>query len=413
MEKNIRIRKSEAKFLFKIGICLALLFVVFLTMDTSSISFAKEEAEFCYLSDIPAKSAVVGDKTLLLDKNYNGKLITVSVDGEDKTFFKGVFAHAASTVIYDLKDYPYDYFTSYIGLDVANRAQAQGDGARFKIYTSQDEQNWTEILNDNNFYKSTTDARFVKLDIRNAKYLKLVAEPGRNNWSDHAVYANAKLIKESYVESENEKVDFIKTVAEYDEIIKSHQGEEITGDYELAILQRKFVSHLGYDYLQFLVNYNNAYKQTIQWLMTDVENLRLYVMGGTPEGGSYVNSLNQLSRLYDEYSSDFSNNECLNNKWYPDMTYGYLYKKMAISLSLTHSQNVGLWMQSGPAENKSDALRRYAIFKYMHKNGKLRATDNLDITPWFEALQVEEMRFVMNNAIDDEEILWLNAYVQT
>ena len=31
----------------------------------------------------------------------------------------------------------------------------------------------------------------------------------------------------------------------------------------------------------------------------------------------------------------------------------------------------------------------------------------------FESLEIEEMRFIMNNAIDDEEIIWLNAYVKT
>ena len=70
-------------------------------------------------------------------------------------------------------------------------------------------------------------------------------------------------------------------------------------------------------------------------------------------------------------------------------------------------------MQSGATENQSDALKRYAIYKYMYENGKLNALGgNWDITKWFESLQVEEMRFIMNNAIDDEEILWLNAYVQ-
>ena len=43
---------------------------------------------------------------------------------------------------------------------------------------------------------------------------------------------------------------------------------------------------------------------------------------------------------------------------------------MAISLSLTHSKTVGLWMQSGRDENKSDSVRRYAIYKFMHRNPK-------------------------------------------
>ena len=57
--------------------------------------------------------------------------------------------------------------------------------------------------------KGTSDAQFVKIDIRGAKYLKLYCHNNGNQGSDHAVYANAKLIKEDYVE-ENEPVSFIK-----------------------------------------------------------------------------------------------------------------------------------------------------------------------------------------------------------
>ncbi|MDE6141162.1 MAG: hypothetical protein K2G03_01025, partial [Bacilli bacterium] len=67
---------------------------------------------------------------------------------------------------------------------------------------------------------------------------------------------------------------------------------------------------------------------------------------------------------------------------------------------------------SANGENDSDPLRRYAIFKYMHKTGKLKVSDSMDMTHTFEDLYVEEMRIVLSNNIDDEEILWLNKYVQ-
>ena len=34
--------------------------------------------------------------------------------------------------------------------------------------------------------------------------------------------------------------------------------------------------------------------------------MRYYVLGGSPEGNSYYNSLTQLSRLYKEYKNDFT-----------------------------------------------------------------------------------------------------------
>lgn len=412
MKKSIKNKRSKTRFLLKITICFALLFMVFLSKDTSYLSYAAQtdtEDEFCYLSDIPyvADQSSTGWREISLDKTPDNTAITVKVEGSNYTFEKGIFAHATSTVVYDLTNYSkYDYFTAYIGL---NATSTRGDGVAFDIFTSQDGINWQSQLAEGPIDKLPgQNASFVKIDLKNAKFLKLYADDKMANASDHSVYADAKLIKEGYDDNAG-----IKTLAEYDEMLKKFDGQEITGDYELTLLQRELVNKAGPYALKRFSGESEENRQALSWLMNDLENIRLYIMGGTPEGGSYYNSLTQLSRLYNEYSSDFSNNERLNNTWYPDMTYGYLYKKMAMSIALTHSQRVGLWMQSGPVENQSDALRRYAIFKYMHKNGKLRATDKLDITPWFEALQVEEMRFVMNNNIDDEEILWLNAYVQT
>jgi len=411
MERNINNKKKDVRFLLKIVICLALLFIIFLLNESSCISFAEEKDEFCYLSDIPYVAGQSGSAwgNIMLNETSTNALISVKVEGAAYTFEKGIWAHATSTVVYDLTDYQeYDYFTAYIGLNTT--AATSSNGVKFYVYTSTDGTNWDLKTDADSILKKVGEnATFVKVDIKNAKYLKLYANDNGSNGNDHAVYADAKLEKESYNDG-----NVTLSVEEYDKKIKEYANQDLADEgFELLVLQRELVNKVGQYALKRFVGESDANKETLSWLMNDIENLRLYIHGGAPEGGSYYNSLAQLSRLYDEYSSDFANKELLNNTWYPDMTYGYLYKKMAISLSLTHSQTVGLWMQSGATENKSDAIRRYAIFKYMHKNGKLRATDSLDITPWFEALQVEEMRFVMNNAIDDEEILWLNAYVQT
>ena len=118
------------------------------------------------------------------------------------------------------------------------------------------------------------------------------------------MYANAKLVKEGY--DENVSVaDFIKTVEEYDEAIKSHYGEEITGEYELLLLQREFVKNTDYELLQAYVQISEDNMNTVSWLMNDLENLRYYILGGTPTGG-YFNSLKQLTRLLKEYKSDLT-----------------------------------------------------------------------------------------------------------
>ena len=57
-----------------------------------------------------------------------------------------------------------------------------------------------------------------------------------------------------------------------------------------------------------------------------------------------------------------------------------IYKKMAITLSLTHSARVALWMQPSEPLNQSDAVTRYAIFKKMYDEGNFVVTDSIDIT---------------------------------
>lgn len=407
MKRNKKCRNS---FLFKLSFCLAMIILFILLLPKTSKA---TNENFCYLSDIPydKSQSKSGYGSLIMDKAGNNSLISVKIEGGYYSFEKGIWAHATSTVVYDLRNYDYDYFTAYIGLN--KTAASSSNGVIFKIYTSEDGKSWNQKINKNSAVCRPGDnATFVKVEIKNEKFLKLVADSNGGNGNDHSVYADAKLIKETYKEPGE---DLVPSIEKLDKKIKEEFANANLADnkeYELTLLKRELINRVGNFALRKFLSESQANEEAYTWLTSDVDNLRLYILGGTPEGGSYYNSLTQLSRLYNEYKDDFTLREKLNNKWYPNMTYGDLYKKMAISLSLTHSQNVGLWMQAGAAENKSDALRRYAIYKYMHKTGRLRATESLDITPWFEALQVEEMRFIMNNLIDDEEILWLNTYVQ-
>ena len=414
MEKNIKNNLSKHQLLSKMAICFALLLVVFLLPKCCNKSFATEEnKDFCYLSDIPYDPASKsGWKELRLDKAGDDSLISVKIEGAYYSFEKGIWAHAASTVIYDLRNYDYDYFTAYIGLN--KTAASSSNGVIFKIYTSTDGKNWNIKENEESkVCKPGDNATFVKIDIRNEKYLKLEAGSNGNNGNDHSVYADAKLIKESYNETEENLVPSIQELdTKIKEFVASNADLSTNREYELTLLKRELISRAGNYALKRYLSEGEINKITYKWLTEDVDILRLYVMGGIPDGGSYYDSLTLLARLYEEYSSDFNNTELLNNPTYPEMTYGDLYKKMAMSIALTHSQRVGLWMDSSKVVNQSEVLRRYAIFKYIHKNGGMIITDSMNMTHMFEDLHVEEMRLVLYNNIDDEEILWLNRYVQ-
>ena len=457
MGKNIRNMNSKIRFLFKILFSFALLFVVFLSIQNKigiSVVEANDEVseeptqpEYYYLSDLNPTYTKVGWGSFIKDKASDGSLISVKVEGGYYSFGKGLWAHATSEIRYNLTGYDYDYFTAYIGLN--KTAASSSNGVIFRIYTSKDGTNWGDPIGGDIIKKPGENATPVRIPISENKYLRLVADSNGSNGNDHSVYADAKLIKSTYKEPGEDEVPQLE---ELDKKIKSEfeNADLATNkDFELTLLKRELINRVGNFALRKFLSASEGNKATYEWLTGDVDNLRLYMLGGTPEGGSYYNSLTRLSELYNakyivssrqdesgkiistkvsqdsqdssvkNLRDDFTNSELLNNKWYSDMTYGDLYKKMAITLSLTHSQRVALWMQPGEALNQSDAVNRYLIYKDLHKNGNLIVTKNQDgtpninITPWFEALQVEEMRFVMNNLIDDEEILWLNEYVQT
>ena len=369
-----------------------------------------EDSEYIYLSDISYikdKSFAPSGESILLDRNKANDLITLKVNNTSTPFIKGICAWATSEIVYDLSEYNYDYFTSYIGVDISEQSNYFNGGAKFYVYTSDDGIDWKEQYKSGVFY-GWSEAEFIKIDIKDANYLKLVADENQeyagdwwSKWYDETVFANAKLIKENYVE-DNSNYDFIKTVTEYNEIIKNHYGDEISGDYELTLLQREFVNNVGYAVLQALAKSSDEYKETIYWLINNKETLKLYLIAGKPEG-TYYNSIKVLSDLYTTYKDDLANE----NKTEYGTTLGDLYCRMMLSLSLTESGNVYLWIDG---VNHSDAITRYEIYKklHMHEGQAEELIENKE----FESLTVEEMRWVMNTIIDDEEILWLNDYVR-
>ena len=370
-------------------------------IDSQAINYYSDNiGNSLYLSDIEyvVNQTYAGWDRIRYDEASNGEKISLRVENNVFKFDKGIWAHATSQVTYDISKYNYKYFTSFVGINTTSNA---GNGVKFKIHTSTDGKNWTET----GLYTKLPgqNATFIKIDIAGAKYLRLITDANGSNGNDHSVFADPKLTNEASESSA------FKSVDEYNEIIKGqYNGQsDLTGDLEFNILKKELIQNVGQYTINSFYNASDDNKAMLDWLMNDKKALRYYIMGGKPEG-TYYNSLTELSRLYRNYKEDFNNTEVTQY----GTILGDLYLRMAISLSHTHSKLVGLWMQSGLAENKSDSVRRYAIYRYMHKNGNLNVIAGLDIAKWFENYTIEEMRFVMNNNIDDEEILWLNAYTQ-
>ena len=154
---------SKGKILSKIFITFIILFCLFNSKVEAS-------EKFCYLSDIPyiKDQSSVGWGSITLDRNlesgYNNGLITLIVDGQKRQFYKGISAHATSTLVYDIRDYDYDYFTTYLGVDESRKNN--GNGVKFAIYTSVDGEHWdVKTPVSPSVMKGTSNALFYKIDM--------------------------------------------------------------------------------------------------------------------------------------------------------------------------------------------------------------------------------------------------------
>lgn len=360
---------------------------------TEETTEAPEEGkELVYLSDITYLKAEVGwGGSAFFDKNNDNTPLNLKINGANTVVQKGIWAHATSTIEYDLTNYSnYTQFITYCG--ISTKVANSGDGVKFYVYTSKDGQNWDLRTDENPTpLKSANDARYLRIDLNGAKYLRLYANQNGNNAQDHAVWGDAKLVTSTYQDK------IMMTVEEFDEMLMpAYQRGPIQEDAVLPLLQREFIKNVGQYQLRCFVDEEPRHKETLEWFLQDEEALRLWTIGGAPNG-TYLQALRVLDDLYHAHKEDLEA-EGVTESGVP---YKELYLKMMLSLSLSHSKNVSLWTGSNPPSN---AVTRYEIYKKMHKDNQLRDKQ------MFENFTVEEMRIVMFTNIDDEEILWLHDY---
>lgn len=133
-------------------------------------------SDYDYLSDIEWVSSSTGHGSIR--KNNDLKLF---VNGEVKSFDKGVGLHANGELVYDLSDKNYDKFETYIGVSRSIPEQ-NNSSITFSILAD-----GKEVYNSG-LMKFATPAKYVSLDVKGVKELRIVIGDGGNNISsDHAV----------------------------------------------------------------------------------------------------------------------------------------------------------------------------------------------------------------------------------
>ena len=360
--------------------------------------------EQIYLSDIEydRNKSSAGWGSIKKDTNPNGGTIKLLVDGEAIEFKKGMGAHATSTLVYDVSDYidTYTRFVSYVGID--NSQGSQGNGAIFKIYTSKDGERW-DLAKNIGLLKGDKESAYVDIPLKGVKYIKLYADSNGHNGNDHAVYADAKLVKDDYTISSVE-IEGLETLETYDSILRANSIEENIANNELIILRRAFVKRLGYESLQRLANQGEKYVNGITYLINDIDALRYFITGGPVNiGGSYQKSLRAFCDIYSKYKDELK-----------DTSDDNFNLRLAVSISLAYSRSemVRFWISG---EKEVSAVNRYEVYKALVSSGKMDDGGNTnDYGKWssenFKKLPIPLMKWTVDARLNDDEIFWLADY---
>ncbi|WP_368247238.1 NPCBM/NEW2 domain-containing protein [Clostridium perfringens] len=172
-----------------------------------------------YMSDLTPKQSSNGWGTVRKDKSISGGVIGLTRDGDFVDYNKGLGLHSNAEYVYDLEGKDYDYFESYVGVDKAMSSRP-ASSVIFKVLVDGEEKFNSGVM------RSTTPQKYVKVDVKNAKELKLIVnDAGDGDSSDHASFGDAKLATLSskpIIKGENlaynmdEKVDLMKGITATD-----------------------------------------------------------------------------------------------------------------------------------------------------------------------------------------------------
>ena len=140
------------------------------------------------ISNLTPVKGTVGWGKVRKNTSISGGTLGLLREGNIINYSEGLGVHSNSEYVYNLEGKDYDYFESYIGVDKAVVGNTSAS-VIFKIYVDGEEKFNSGIVN------GTTDQQYVKVDIKDAKELKLIVTDADNgNKQDHANWADAKLV---------------------------------------------------------------------------------------------------------------------------------------------------------------------------------------------------------------------------
>lgn len=138
-----------------------------------------------YVSDLTPTYTSNGSGTLQKDKSNEGRTLTLNGVKYDK----GLGAHAASELRYNLSGLGFRHFSCDIGVD--DEVNGTSASVKFKVYLDSD----TTPVYDSGIMNSDSATKSIFINVTGKSQLKLVVEAVDTNAYDHADWADAKLTK--------------------------------------------------------------------------------------------------------------------------------------------------------------------------------------------------------------------------
>ena len=143
--------------------------------------------DYKYLTDDNWNSTQNSYTAPVKDLSISAKALRLTdANNQEVAYERGIGAHSNSTIVYDLSDKNYDYFTSFVGVD--RQMYSSVGSVSFEVIVD------GEKKFDSGVMSSRDPQKFIEVDINGAKELKLVVTDGGNgNGSDHATWGDTKL----------------------------------------------------------------------------------------------------------------------------------------------------------------------------------------------------------------------------
>ncbi len=367
----------------------------YLLSDKSKVKYL---SDLDYITDNNWSYNGWGGHSITVDKGQEGNPISLFIEGEKRSFAKGIVIHAKGQATYDISEYSnkFSRFIAYLGVDAS---KTQESNFWIEILASNDGNNWDSLHKTSNIV-AKSNAVQVDLSVKGYKYLRIYVDPNGGNAADHGTIANARLVTEDF---DKDALSFprIHKLEYYDEILSAHDVEyNMENNYRL-ILEREIVNKFGYWTIQNLSEVSNDAMNTLNWIFDSNEVMEQMIEVGPVNAPKF---LEDFMLIYSKHKEDLKESN------------GYVYQKMMIALSAAHSSDILLSPLRFGAYDNYNILTRYELLKDSFDNKKFKRLTTNSLTgtlvdnEWFKDYSIPLMRTVIHDASSDIDFKWLNGY---